>query len=178
MDRRVVAALGLFAAVPLGGCDPKALLAMSPLEIEMKIADGDFYPYKGKATKTETTLDCEIDAEVGGLDGTYTITLNNPEGGTFGSFTGTAVVKKGRIATVVAKDTPELMDAVEAMVFAATGESITVEKAKAKVKGSQVTGGIEPTYKAKITFSGVTTGSGNKVRGGKILGGQTFEENL
>jgi hypothetical protein len=177
MDRRYVAALGLLSAVPLGGCDPRELFTMSPLAIEMRIAEGGFYNY-AKATPFEATLDVEIGAVVGGVDGTYTVTLDDPEGGTFGTFTGTGVVKRGRFVTIKAKDTPELLATVEALVEAAHGQDITLTKAKATVKANQSIGGVDPTFKAKITFAGTMTGSGDKIKAGKIFAGHTFDQDL
>jgi hypothetical protein len=177
MNRRVAAAVALAAALPLAGCFDKEIEERNPLGMFMRFIAGDFQIAFAKVTKVETTLEVDIIADVGGLDGTYTITLDNPEGGTFGTFTGTGVVKRGRFVKIVEKDSPELLAAVEALVEATVGHDVTIEKAKAKVSAFQTPGGVEAVFKGKITFSGVVVGGefdGVKIRGGKITAGETY----
>jgi hypothetical protein len=177
MNRRIAAAVALAAALPLGGCFDKEIAERNPLGIFMRVLAGDFVIAYAKASKVETELEVDIVADVGGLDGTYSITLDNPEGGTFGTFSGTGVVKRGRFVKIVDTGSPELLATVEAIVETTIGQDVTIEKAKGKVSAFQTPGGVEAVFKAKITFSGFTVGGeldGVKIRGGKILAGETY----
>lgn len=156
--------------LPLGGCIPREIYQRNPLGALMRLLSGNISPYKAKVLSTvETTVDVDITASVGGLDGTYDITLDDPDGGTFGNFTGTATVKRGRFVSVKADEGEALFSAVAGIVGKALGgETVSLSKVKAKVTANQEPGGVAANFKAKISFDGdVLTGpnTGNRVKG-------------
>jgi hypothetical protein len=127
-DRPVI--MDVFMAI-LGGATPKS----APLP-------------RGKTQKVEGQLNVTASVTIGGLDGTYDVTL-----GPYGQFTGTAQIKGKKGAKLVAEG-PELLAAVQGMLLDALESDVTVSEAKAKVSGKQTTGGVNKRYKGKIKFKG------------------------
>lgn len=153
--KRALCRAGVVAALvaPLGACYPKEFDQGNPLGGLMVI----FYllgrtnqPLKApgaKPTKVQTPI--TITGTVGGLDGTYDLALDD-----YGSFSGTASVKRQRFVTVVVNDTTELRDAVDAALTEQIGAAVTVTKAKARLKAFQTPGGVKVKFNGKITFQG------------------------
>lgn len=180
MARRFLSiVLCLVLTLPMSGCLDMVLRESGVLGLFMVlISGGGGYSYKS-VDKVESDVDVDIVADVGGLSGTYEVTLSDPGGGDFGTFTGTGTVKRGRFVTLKAKDTPELLATVEALAEKALGEQVTITRAKAKVKTWQAPGGVEAGFKAKVKFKGtVDSGpnAGGKIKKGKITGLDIFPQ--
>lgn len=166
--------LGLVAALPLAGCLEFFLIFYGiTCTYTMALTGGYTPPYKA-ATRMEGTLSLDISADVGGLAGTYDVTVSETEGPEFGSFTGTGTVKRGRFVTIKDSGSPELLATVDAMVQRATGEQVTITSAKAKVKSWQQPGGVAAGFAAKVKYKGtVDSGpdAGKRIKGGKFQAG-------
>ncbi|MCK6479580.1 MAG: hypothetical protein HUU06_05105 [Planctomycetaceae bacterium] len=182
--RAACAALVAALALPFAGCGERTLKEVGVLGFLMKVLAGDVTPDKGakawKATPYEETLDVQIDAEVGGLSGEYAVTLSEVEGGTFGTFSGTGVIKKGRFVTIKDNGTEGLKATVAAIASRVLDQDVTILKAKAKVTANQEPGAVAANWKATVKFSGtVDSGpqAGGKIKGGKITqeGSHTFD---
>lgn len=163
MNRRVLVAIVVAAAVlPLAGCiGLEWLFFEQPVHVAVRMVLPDSGAVKAKTViEDETDVAVNISADVGGLDGNYDITLDDPEGGTFGSLSGTGTVKKDRFVTLKDKESEALFAAVDALLVKAFGgESVTVTKAKAKVKANQEPGGVAANFTLTISFAGtVDTG--------------------
>lgn len=106
--------------------------------------------------KTKLTSELTVPATVtiGGLSGTYDVTL-----GTYGRFTGTARIIGQRGAKLTDDGSPGLLAAVHGIVLDGLATDVTVTEAKATINGKQTTGGVKKKYKAKIKFTG-TVASG------------------
>ncbi len=173
MKRMLKCALVVALVVPLSGCFPKGMnYKLVRLYMIMRILYSGFPwgPAKG-STKIDTSVDVDITADVGGLDGTYDVTVSIPGEGDIGTFTGTGTVKGGRFVAIKDDGSQELLDIVDALAERVTGEDVTVTKAKAKVKAWQTPGGVEAGFKAKISWQGtIDSGpaAGKAIKGGKI----------
>lgn len=173
MKRMLKCALVAALVVPLSGCYPKGVnYELVRLYMIMKILYPDFGggPAKG-STKIDTSVDVDISADVGGLDGTYDVTVSIPGEGAIGTFTGTGTVKGGRFVTIKDDGSQELLDIVDTLAERVTGVAVTVTSAKAKVKAWQTPGGVEAGFRAKISWQGtVDSGpaAGQAIKGGKI----------
>ena len=115
--------------------------------------------------KTKLTSELTVPATVtiGGLSGTYDVTL-----GTYGQFTGSATIVGQKGAKLTDDGSPGLLAAVQGIVLDALATDITVTEAKASIKGKQTTGGVKKNYKGKIKFKGTVasgTGAGGTVKG-------------
>lgn len=148
--------LALVAALvaPLGGCFPKSWVALDPFLVQLRflvfLAGGD--PWIDEATKTRKMTfeeQVEVTGNVGGLDGTYDLTL-----GTYGAFSGTAKVKRQRFVTLKVADTPELRAAMDAALTDALGANVSVSKAKGKLKALQTPGGVKVKASGTLSFQG------------------------
>ncbi len=175
MRRRVLGLVLVAAALlPLGGCIPGGLLEAIEIAVYGYIRTSEGFYAKG--TPMEESITADVTADFGGLDGTYDITLDDPDGGTFGSFSGTGTVKRGRFVTLKDNESEELFSTVAAMLSKALGgESVNLTKAKAKVTAYQTPGGVEKHFKLTISFAGtITSGpsAGNTVKGKMSSEGQ------
>jgi hypothetical protein len=116
-----------------------------------------------KKEKLSAELTVPTEVSIGGLSGTYDVTL-----GTYGGFSGTATIVGQKAAKLTDDGSAELLAAVGAIVADALATDVTVATAKAKITGRQTTGGIKKKYKGKITFAGtVASGpsAGSAVKG-------------
>lgn len=113
-----------------------------------------------KRQKLTAELTVETTVTIGGLDGTYDVTL-----GPYGHFAGTAKVIGKKRAKLVDDGSPELLAAVHGIVLDALAADVTVSEAKAKVSGKQTTGGVHKRYKGRIKFKG-TLAAGASVGAG------------
>ena len=160
-------------ALPLGGCYQREIAQGNPLGWIMRILSGDFN-FKSKTLSTvDTKVDVDLVASAGGLaNPTYDITLNDPGGGTFGHFAGTAVIKRGRFVSLKDDSSADLFSTVTNIVQKALGETVTLDKVKAKVSAYQTPGGVEAHWKIAVSFSGGfnTGANAGKVIKGKITG--------
>lgn len=163
--------------LPLGGCVPGDWLEAMQIAIfgQILYPNGGPGPY-AKGTPLEESITADVTANFGGLDGTYDITIDDPDGGTFGSFSGTGTVKRERFVTLKDNESEGLYSTVAAMLGKALdGESVDLTKAKAKVTAYQTPGGVEKHFKLKISFAGtITSGpsAGNTVKGKMTSEGQ------
>lgn len=180
-SRAVHTLLCLALALPAGGCiDGLIYQQGGPMGMFLLMVGAtpvDSRSSYKRATRVETDVSVDLSAAFGGEDGTYDITLSDPEGGEFGTFTGTASLKRGRIAHLKDRGSPELLAAVEALVEKALGEDVTITSAKARVKAWQTPGGVEASYRAKVKFRGtVDSGpdAGARIKRGKIGAGETW----
>ncbi|HWP67349.1 MAG TPA: hypothetical protein VNO26_15745 [Candidatus Limnocylindria bacterium] len=157
----------LLAACGLGsGCFSFAADRPVVMDVLMLVL-GDALPepvvLPRKAQKLEGQANVTASVAIGGLDGTYDVTL-----GPYGRFAGTAKVVGKKGAKLVVKDSPELLAAVQGIVLDTLGVDVTVSGAKGKVVGKQTTGGVNKRYKGKIKFKGtVASGlsAGARVKG-------------
>ncbi len=160
------------AALPLAGCFPREIAAGNPLGFFMRLLGGGGLKAKLPVTIVDTTVDVDIVASVGGLSGTYDVTLNDPTGGTFGAFSGTTEIKRGRYIVISDPGSPELMSTVAAIASKALGgDGVTIVTVKGKVSAYQTPGGVDAIFKAKIKFTGIVTSGPNVgaiIKGGKI----------
>lgn len=157
MNKRVISfVLAAAIALPVGGCIPKHLggingVILLQVYVLMKILGvAKTAPHH----TVKPTLSVDLKADVSGVPtGAYDITL-----GTYGHFIGTQKIVNQRFATVTAKDTPDLIATVAAMVKDALGgENVTITKATAKVSTHETPFGVKAAFSAKITFSGTVT---------------------
>jgi hypothetical protein len=117
----------------------------------------------GATEKRKAEIAVETTATIGGLDGTYDVTL-----GPYGVFAGTATIVGKKGAKLTIEDTPELQAAVEGVLLDALATDVMVTAAKAKIVGKQTTGGVKKRYQGKIKYEGtVATGpdAGKAVKG-------------
>jgi hypothetical protein len=99
--------------------------------------------------KMSSELSVETQVSIGGLSGTYDVTL-----GSYGRFTGTATIVGQKAAKLADDGSPALLAAVRAMVADALATDVNVSAAKAKITGRQTTGGVKKKYKGRIRFEG------------------------
>jgi hypothetical protein len=156
--RRSVLALG-FAALT-SGCVPE-IDREHPvvMDVLMLVVGATGRSVTGVAVpqaKTKLTSELTVPATVtiGGLSGTYDVTL-----GSHGQFTGTAEIKGQKGAKLTDDGSPGLLAAVHGIVLDGLATDVTVTEAKATIKGKQTTGGVQKNYKGKIKFKG-TVASG------------------
>ena len=117
----------------------------------------------GKKPGVKTEIPISVSGEIGGLDGTFDLTL-----GDYGTISGTADIKGQKAARLKAKNDEQTAAVVEAIVLDQTGVGIDVTKSKTVFKGSQTTGGVEKRYKIAIKWKGqILDGpdAGKSVRG-------------
>lgn len=170
----MAAALG----ITLTGCFPKSWLLAQPfliyVELYIRFAGLEIAPYSDpqKASnkfRPETTV--EVTGNAGGLDGTYDLQL-----GSFGHFTGSGKVKRGRFITIKAADTGELRAAVAAILSSQmNGDAVDVTKASGKIKAHQTPGGVKVVCSGKLTFRGAMAtgpGAGRAIDGNLKLKGR------
>lgn len=169
-------AAALAGAIPLAGCFPKIMNATNLMEVYFVLLGGDLPPALTVAatapkTKIDTAINLHFSADVGGLDGTYDVTFDDGDGTTYGTFSGTTTVKRGRFITIKDDGSEGLLSMVNAIASTQAGGNITIEKARAKVSAYQTPGGVSVVYKGKITFKGVVAdgpNAGRKLRAGKF----------
>ena len=165
--RRTICALVLAAST--SGCIPE-IEKEHPVIMDVFMAGVGLTPRSvgGVAVpqgKTKLTSELTVPATVtiGGLSGTYDVTL-----GTYGQFTGTATIVGQKGAKLTDQGSPGLLAAVHGIVLDGLASDITVTEAKATINGKQTTGGVKKKYKAKIKFAGTVasgTDAGVTVKG-------------
>jgi hypothetical protein len=106
--------------------------------------------------KLDSELTVPATVTIGGLSGTYDVTL-----GTYGQFTGTATIVGQKGAKLTDDGSPGLLAAVQGIVLDGLATDITVSEAKASIKGKQTTGGVKKNYKGKIKFKGTVASGAN-----------------
>ena len=106
--------------------------------------------------KLEGQVNVTASVSIGGLDGTYDVTL-----GPYGQFTGTAKIVGKKGAKLVDEGSPELLAAVQGMLLDTLQSDVTVSEARAKISGKQTTGGVNKRYKGKIKFKGTLASGPN-----------------
>ena len=111
---------------------------------------------RAKGEKLEGQLTVPATITIGGLDGTFDVTL-----GTYVQFTGTAKIVGKKGAKLVVDGSPQLNEAVQGMLLDALEADVAVTEAKAKVSGKQTTGGVNKRYKGKIKFKGAMASGPN-----------------
>ena len=111
---------------------------------------------RGKAQRLEGQVEVTASVSIGGLSGTYDVTL-----GPYGQFTGTAKIVGKKGAKLVDAGSPELLAAVQGMLLDTLDSDVTVSEAQAKVTGKQTTGGVNKRYKGKIKFKGTLASGPN-----------------
>lgn len=113
--------------------------------------------------KLRAELTVQSTVSIGGLSGTYDVTL-----GSYGQFSGTATIVGQKAAKLTDDGSAGLLTAVQGIVLDAFARDVTVSEAKAKITGRQTTGGVKKKYKGKITFKGTVAsgaGAGAAVKG-------------
>lgn len=119
------------------------------------------YPQAKQKLTSQLTVDTQVD--IGGLSGTYDVTL-----GPYGQFAGTAQIIGQKAAKLTDDGSAELLAAVHGMLLDALAADVSVTTAKAKISGKQTTGGVNKRYKGKIKFKGTIasgTDAGANVKG-------------
>jgi hypothetical protein len=155
--KRALCRAGLVVALvaPLGACYPKEFDQGNPLGGLMRIfillSGGNPWqqPNPQKNTKVTFEVPLVITGSVGGLDGTYNLDLNG-----YGTFSGTASVKRQRFVTLKVADSQEVRSAVDAALTEVMGANVSIGKAKGKLKAFQTPGGVKVKFSGTISFEG------------------------
>jgi hypothetical protein len=117
-----------------------------------------------KAASQKVDLPVDVTGSIGGLSGTFSLTL-----GSYGTFGGTATIGRDRkSAKLKAEDTEELKDLVHAVLVDAVSQDVTVNEVKLTASGRQTTGGVKKSWNVKIKYKGVVASGpdiGRSVKG-------------
>jgi hypothetical protein len=158
------------ASMTLGGCVIDDLIAQRNVLGLFTVIFGGVGGAKSATArakalpKLKESVEVLLTGQIGGLTGTYNLTL-----GKYGTFTGTATIGRDRkSATVKAADTPELRAVADAFVLDLHQVDIDVTSVSAKVTGRQTTGGVKKSWNGKIKFKGTVAAgpdTGRAVKG-------------
>jgi hypothetical protein len=154
MRKRIVAGLlVLTAAFSLGGCVPAEIFEGNPLGAFLKVLSyfraSNSAVFKKPTAKAE--LPIQISGTIGGLDGTFSLTL-----APYGTFTGTAEIGRDqRSAKLKAEDTDELKALVQSVLQDGIAQDVNVTEVKLTASGRQTTGGVKKSWNVKLKYKGV-----------------------